>query len=255
MKSTILYDEGGLQWIAMGRDPQISGEIVDTVQYMVVADGEALLIDPGGIEIFPQVLTEVTGHVDITKIGGLFASHQDPDIASSMSLWSDLSPGLKVFTPKIWVGFLTHLCLGTEIQFEGMPDHGGSVPIGHSRKTLQAIPAHYCHSSGNYSLWDSRSRILFSGDVGAALLPDREGELFVDDFDQHIQYMEGFHKRWMPANAPLRAWVSRVRELKPNMICPQHGSIFRGENVERFLDWLERLDVEALDPSRQAAMA
>lgn len=255
MKSTILYNEGGLQWIAMGRDPETRDDVIDTVQYMVVADGEALLIDPGGIEIFPQVLTEVTGHVDISKIGGLFASHQDPDIASSLSLWSDLSSGLKVYTPKIWTGFLTHLCMGTEMTFEGLPDHGGSVAIGRSRKSLQAIPAHYCHSSGNFSLWDSRARILFSGDIGAALLPDREGDLFVEDFESHTQYMEGFHKRWMPANAPLRAWVARVRDLKPEMICPQHGSIFRGEAVGQFLDWLERLDVESLDPSRQAALA
>lgn len=255
MKSTTLFDEGGHTWIAMGRDPQVRDDVIDTVQYMVVADGEALLVDPGGIEIFPQVLTEVTGHVDVAKIGGVFASHQDPDIASSMSLWSDLSPGLQVHTPTIWISFLSHLCLGTEIGFKGIPDQGGPVAIGRSRKSLQAIPAHYCHSSGNFSLWDSRAKILFSGDIGAALLPDREGALFVEDFDEHIQYMEGFHKRWMPANAPLRGWVNRVRELKPKMICPQHGSIFQGEDVGHFLNWLERLDVEALDPSRESALA
>ena len=254
MKSTILFDEGGHRWVAMGRDPQIRDEVIDTVQYMVVADEEALLIDPGGIEIFPQVLTEVAANVEIEKIGGIFASHQDPDIVSSMSLWSDLCPGLKVYAPWLWEGFIAHFSMGTDCEFVGLPDEGGTVPVGRSTRTVRAVPAHYCHSSGNFSLWDQRARILFSGDIGAALLPDREGDLFVEDFDQHIQYMEGFHKRWMPANGPLRSWVARVRELQPDMICPQHGSIFQGDNVHRFLEWLDQLDVESLDPSRQTAM-
>jgi flavorubredoxin len=43
------------------------------------------------------------------------------------------------------------------------------------------------------------------------------------------------------------------------MICPQHGSIFSGENVGKFLDWLESLEVgkwESNKPveSREAAL-
>jgi len=105
------------------------------------------------------------------------------------------------------------------------------------------IPAHTCHSSGNFSLYDPTADILFSGDIGAALVPSHETGLMVTDFDQHVEYMRGFHLRWMPSTSALRSWTQRVHALKPNMICPQHGSAFQGEMVVKLLDWLDTLEV------------
>ncbi|MCD6372544.1 MAG: hypothetical protein J7L37_03210 [Thermococcus sp.] len=34
-----------------------------------------------------------------------------------------------------------------------------------------------------------------------------------------------------------------VGKLNPRMIAPQHGTIFREDNVEKFLNWLEALEV------------
>ena len=64
----------------------------------------------------------------------------------------------------------------------------------------------------------------------------------VTDFDAHVRYMEGFHRRYMASNLVLRAWVAMVRTLDVETIAPQHGAIFRGrEMVGRFLDWCESL--------------
>lgn len=255
MKSTVLYEGSEHRWIVMGRDPSRREQIVDTNQYAIATQGGSLLVDPGGIEIFPQVVSELVQHVRLDEVKALFSSHQDPDISSSLSMWMDLCPGIKVYTSWMWSGFLSHFCMGRALDFEEIPDEGGSIRIGSAGVGVEAIPAHYCHSSGNFGLWDPRARILFSGDVGAALLPDAEADLFVTDFDAHIQYMEGFHLRWMPANAPLRAFARRARALSAQMICPQHGSIFRGDDVNRFLDWIENLDVEACNPMADAATA
>ena len=92
-------------------------------------------------------------------------------------------------------------------------------------------------------MFDPHTGMLFSGDIGAALDHSHKHDQFVGDFDEHIQYMKAFHQRWMPSTAALRAWVARVRPLNPTMICPQHGSIFSGNNVGTFLDWLENLEV------------
>ena len=67
--------------------------------------------------------------------------------------------------------------------------------------------------------------------------------MFVEDFDEHIQYMRYFHQRWMPSNTAKNDWVSRVRELDIEMMAPQHGRIFKGDDVQRFLDWFEELEV------------
>ena len=47
----------------------------------------------------------------------------------------------------------------------------------------------------------------------------------------------------MSSTRALKAWVRFVRKLKPRMIAPQHGAIFRDEHVENFLNWLENLEV------------
>ena len=107
---------------------------------------------------------------------------------------------------------------------------------------FQLVPAHYLHSSGNFHLFDPVSKILFSGDVGAALLP-QEADLFVTDFAAHAPHMKKFHQRWMPSNTAKDAWLSRVRKLGVEMICPQHGAIFRGDDVNRFFDWFDDLEV------------
>jgi flavorubredoxin len=112
---------------------------------------------------------------------------------------------------------------------------------------LEAIPAHYLHSCGNFNLWDPKAKILFTGDIGAALLPPGEmHELFVEDFEQHIPYIKVFHQRWMASNLAKNEWCARVRELAPEMLCPQHGSIYRGKAVMQFIDWFEALEVGVL---------
>ncbi len=56
-----------------------------------------------------------------------------------------------------------------------------------------------------------------------------------------------FHQRWMPSEIAKQDWIRRVRLLDIEMMCPQHGRIFRGEEIGRFLDWFEQLPVGQLD--------
>jgi len=243
MKSSVIAESGKLRWIVLGRDPEKNPQVIDTNQYLIVADGQGMLLDPGGIEIFPRVLAELTRHLALDRIRILFASHQDPDIISSLPLWLDLNPDAVTYCSRLWTGFIAHFATGKDAKMVGMPDGGMHINIPGSSAQLLAVPAHYCHSSGNFSIFDESTGTLFSGDIGAALLPDHHASLYVDDLRDHIALMEGFHLRWMPSTVALRGWVARVRALSPKLICPQHGSIFRGAAVAQLLDWLDSLEV------------
>ena len=246
MKSEILYDDGNHKWVVLGRDADKKNDVIDTNEYIIISDGQAMVLDPGGIEIFPQVLTEMTRFTSTENIRTIVASHQDPDISSSLAMWVDLCPNVKVYCSWIWTGFIAHFGMGTNLILNGIPDEGMELPIGTTNSNVYLVPAHYCHSSGNFSVYDPKADILFSGDIGAALVPP-ETPMFVDDFDRHIKYMEKFHLRWMPSTQALKNWVKRIRIINPSMICPQHGSIFRGDSVHRFLDWLDNLEVGKWD--------
>ena len=238
MQATKIFDQGH-QWYMFGRDPEKPEGIIDTNQYMVVAGDRALLMDPGGIEIFAPMLGAILHHAKVDQITDLFASHQDPDIISSLGLWDQALPNARLHAPWLWESFLKHFGMNN-IEYVGIPDEGSTLTFG--LVSLQFIPAHYLHASGNYHVYDAKAKILMSGDVGAALEPGGS-PVFVEDFDEHVKKMKMFHQRWMPSNRAKNDWIKRVRELDIEFMAPQHGRIFKGDDVKRFLDWFEELEV------------
>lgn len=238
-----IYEDGAHKWFAITRDPNRPDYLVDTNEYLVVSGDDAILVDPGGSEVFPAVFSALSTQFDPRKISKLFASHQDPDIISSLSMWTEFNTDIKCYVSWLWSSFVPHFG-GTKETFIDIPDNGTDILVGSQR--LQAIPAHYLHSSGNFHLYDPKAKILFSGDVGAALLPPGEDGLFVENFDRHIRHAEAFHRRWMGSERAKRDWCSRVAQLDIEMLCPQHGAIYQGADVKRFIDWFAHLEVGIL---------
>jgi len=239
-KLTYLYENGDHSWAVVARDPERQGFLIDTNEYLIASGEDALLVDPGGSEIFAAVFAAIAAETNPIRIKQLFASHQDPDIISSLALWLGFNPEIKCYLPWLWSGFIPHFG-GQADTFVSLPDEGGIVPVGRLR--LQAVPAHYLHSSGNLHLYDEKARIYFSGDVGAALLPPEQTDLFVTDFSRHIGHAETFHKRWMGSKAAVLDWCERVSRMDIDMLCPQHGAIYRGDDVMRFINWFAELEV------------
>jgi flavorubredoxin len=243
MQSHTIFESPTHKWLVLGRDPEKPDAIIDTNQYVVITKNNTLLMDPGGIELFSAMLATVIKLVPVEKITHLFASHQDPDIISSLGLWDQALPNATLHSPWLWEGFIRHFGM-ENIKYNPIPDDGGVLKL--DDVSLQYIPAHYLHSSGNVNVYDPKAKILMSGDIGAALEPNN-APMFVDDFDSHVDKMKLFHQRWMPSNEAKNDWVSRVRLLDIDMMCPQHGRIFKGDDVKRFLDWFEALPVGLLN--------
>ncbi len=238
MKDSLLYDNGH-KWIVFGRDEDKPEKIIDTNQYMVINGKRAFIMDPGGIEVFPPMLAFVTRHADIDNITDIFASHQDPDIISSLGLWDKAIPNARLHAPWIWEGFIRHFGCDN-ITYVSIADEGGGIDLDGTK--LEFIPAHYLHASGNFNVYDPKAKILMSGDIGAAL-ESAGAPFFVEDFDEHTKKMEYFHRRWMPSNDAKKHWIDRIRKLDIDIMAPQHGRLFKGDDVKRFLDWFEALDV------------
>jgi flavorubredoxin len=242
MKAAPVFEQGDHRWwILYDQDEH---RVIDSNVYIMESGGSAILLDPGGFEIFPQVFLATVEVVQPSTIQAAFVSHQDPDIASSLPLWNACNSKIKWHMPKLWEGFVRHYG-ALEADFAGIPDEGGEIVVG--GKKLQFIPAHYLHSSANFHVYDPVAKVLFSGDVGAALLPPGH-PAFVDRrtpeaFDAHIEKAKYFHQRWMPSNEAKRDWCQRVSQLNIDFLCPQHGAIYAGENVQRFLNWFDGLPV------------
>ena len=236
-----LYDDGNHKVFWLGIEEADEEKGILTNQYMIVDNGEAALLDPGGYFIFERVAKNVISQIDPMKIKYILYSHQDPDVLGTINLWYEEAPNAKMVISSLWVRFVPHLAVTGASRIVEIPDEGTRLKLGNS--AIYALPAHYLHSPGNFSFYDEKSGILFSGDIGAAAFPEGEWYLFVDNFEEHIKYMEAFHRRYMSSTKALKAWVKMVREVSPRVMAPQHGAIFEGDNVEKFLNWLEGLEV------------
>ncbi len=235
-----LYEEGKHAFCLLGWEEQEEEGVVQTNQYLLTSGEEAVLFDPGGAHVFPQVLANVAERVDPEDIRHIFYSHQDPDVSSGITLWLSIAPRSQVHISSLWTRFLPHFGIYDQRRITPIADQGGALTLK-SGDVIDLIPAHFLHSTGQFCAYDRRSKILFSGDIGAAIFPPGKRYPFVENFDDHVRYMEGFHRRYMASNTACRRWVDLVERHDIAAIAPQHGAIMKGEAARRFLAWFREL--------------
>ncbi len=238
-REKVLYDDGIHKCVMFSFDDETHEDSFLSVnQYLLIQNEIGVLIDPGSEAIFDELYEAVSRHVEIDKIKFIFLSHQDPDVSASIAQWA-VSTKAKFIMSSLWVRFMSHYGFMEMNRIMSLNDHGAKLKFG--KEYLQFVPAHFLHSPGNFTLYDSKSKIVFSSDIGAAIVPSPADYKHVQNFEEHKEYLHGFHKRYMGSNKLCRAWVSKIEQLDVNMIAPQHGLIFEEEKVRQFLVWLKEL--------------
>jgi len=239
---TVLFDDGNHKCIAFTE--LVQGEGIQANQFLLVDNGEGMLVDPGGNLTYRHLLADMANFFLPAHTRYIFASHQDPDIVASANGWL-LITDAKIVIAEEWVRFIPHFCSrgATEGRLIAIPPKGMELILGETQ--LRLVPAHFLHSIGTFQIYDPVSKILFSGDVGASLMDGERAGQPVEDFDRHLQegHMGPFHQRYMTNNKVCRLWAQMVRGLDVEWIVPQHGGSFKGKAmVNRFLDWMEQLE-------------
>lgn len=239
-----IFKKGEHEWLIFGQDSDKPTNVADTNQVLIIDDGDAMLIDPGGFETFPSVLASLTERIPIEAVRRIFLSRPDPDVASSIPLWLRVCPGgADIVVSHLWQDVVTHLDANCSIT--PIADAGMDFPVG-ANVSISAVPAHYLPSPGGFHIHDAEARALYSGAVGSAVPPaDGWNGYVVQDFERHTDLMAAFHTRWMPSDAARDAWVANVSALDIDLLVPQRGMVFKGENVARFLDWFAGLHLAA----------
>lgn len=237
MPTRALFDDGVHRNLLL---PEFgSGLAVQANQHLVVHGGVGMILDPGGHKVYPAAMSETNSVVGRGSLGVLFFSHQDPDIVAAANGWL-MTTDAVAYVSQLWIRFVPHFGLDKLVveRLRPIPDEGMWIDLNGVR--LAFVPAHFLHSAGNFQVWDPHSRILYSGDLGASLGMEYDE---VTDFDAHVPFMEGFHRRYMASGRAMRAWAAMARELDPDLIAPQHGAFFRGRDmVKRFIDWAGSLE-------------
>ncbi len=237
MSHKVLFEKGGHRNVLL-EDYSSGGLAVQANQHVIVDGKAAMILDPGGHKVYSKVMAATKQLLGPARLETIFLSHQDPDIVAAVNGWL-LTTDATAYVSDLWVRFVPHFGIDrlVESRLRGIPDGGMKLPLGDGHVVV--VPAHFLHSAGNFQIYDPVSKILYSGDLGASIGQSYEE---VTDFAAHLPFMEGFHERYMAGSRAMRVWANTVRGLEIDVIAPQHGALFRGEMVGRFIDWCERLE-------------
>lgn len=244
----LLYDDGDhkIYWVGA----RSSGEEIECNTYLIIDGGAGYLLEPGGFDRFAPVFKKVCSLMSPSAISHLYFSHQDPDICASFPSWIKWNDNIQLVVSSLWTRFMPHYesrdVTGKSYRLNYIPvgDEGATITLKGGGR-LECISAPYLHSPGNILLFDSESGFLFSGDVGAAMYKDNASHLVIDDWEAHTKAMQGFHQRYMSSNRAVSGMLKKLAGRRITAMLPQHGSIFRGDEVSRFSTWLHQLPVGA----------
>lgn len=237
MSHVVLFDDGTHKNVLL-EDLSTGGLAVQSNQHVVIDGASGMILDPGGHKVYAKALSATMALLGRAKLETIFLSHQDPDIVAAVNGWL-MTTDANAYVSGLWTRFVAHFGLDAMVEkrLRAIPDEGMRLPLGAA--WVEVVPAHFLHSPGNFQVYDPVSKVLYTGDLGASIGTEARE---VGDFDAHVDYMIGFHRRYMASNRAMRAWARRTRKMDIDVIAPQHGAVFRGKAmVERFIDWCEGL--------------
>ncbi len=240
MRNVVIAETDNHKFILLNESDPGEEDGIRSNQYLVLHDNQGVLLDPGGFGVMPRALAELLSHLEPDRIKAIVLSHQDPDIVGGLATWLELTEAT-VYVSRIWTRFLPHYGIKSMHRFIGVPDEGMPLKIA-EEFFLQLLPAHFLHSEGQLNVYDPLTRVLFTGDIGAAMLPSDEDYVFVDDFAAHRRHIEEFHRRYMCSSRAIKVWLNTISTLDIDYLAPQHGPIYRGRAVQDFLAWISELN-------------
>lgn len=101
-----LYNDG--HHICLLFQNSVTGEAVQANQALILDGGEAALLDPGGEMTFVALQYILGAYLGPEGPSYILASHQDPDVISSLDLWLKQT-SCRILIPAVWERFIPHL--------------------------------------------------------------------------------------------------------------------------------------------------
>lgn len=231
--SVLLYEKDGHKIYWMG----IEEETAFRCNVYLIQDGdEFFIVDPGSRIYHEELKKRVSKLVAPDKVTGLILCHQDPDVAASMVDWLGINSEITIFT-SARTNVLLPYYGRRDYNFFNISDEGEYK--FKSGRVLKFIEAPFLHFPGAFTTLDLSAKMLFSGDIWAAL--DVEWNLVVSDFEAHKSNMDLFHVDYMASNKASRGYARKIESETIEAILPQHGSIIDKQDVPSAIEYLKNL--------------
>jgi flavorubredoxin len=215
------------------------GSLIGINILLIIEGKEAYIIDPGGVKTYNQVKDYIDKILEIENayLNAVILTHQDPDVSSSINFFLE-EYDIEVYFPRIWLRFLSHLGIEKFENLNPIPDNGSSI-ITMTGNILKTLPAHFLHSPGNIHIYHEKSKILFSGDLGAS----ETKNLFINKIEEVASSLKAFHERYIASNKALDYYINNIiSNYEIELLVPQHGGIYKNNKIKELFRFLVNLE-------------
>lgn len=204
--------------------------------YLLVDEQDVVLIDPGSIPDFHVVMRKVLDVVSPEQITLIVAQHQDPDVCGNLAVVEEVvnNPELEIAAVPETIRLIR--ALGLRSRFFDVEANGYRRVLKSGRE-LEFIPTPYLHSPGAMITVDTKTRTAFTSDLFGGI--SRDWSLFASA--GFLEAMTPWHQHYMPTSSILRPCIEALERRGFERICPQHGSILEGAQMQAAFDHLKAL--------------
>lgn len=231
--------------------------------YLIIDEGEAVLIDGGSRPDFPTVMMKILQvGIKPEQIKALIYQHYDPDLVGSVSNFEDTiaSEDLKIISDAANNMFIRHYSTSSRLYSLEYFDHEYKFRSG---RTLKFYNTPYSHSQGSIITYDDKTGVLFSSDLFGSY--DVQWELFFEFKEQCLKCTDynncsigikrcpavgiiKFHQNIMTSRKALNYAMTIVKKIPARMFAPQHGSIiYKNQDLKFLIDVLSSLEKVGID--------
>jgi|GEM_PF-1627841 len=204
--------------------------------YLIVINGKGIIIDPGSVLYFENLISKVSELADLKDITHIILQHQDPDVGGNIVLLMDAirargNETCTIITHKRTSALIRHY--GGDLTFEysdELPEEKLLLGDGY---TLQFIHTPYLHAPGAIATYFNKDKVLFSGDIFGGMV-DNWGLYAGQNYSQEIT---SFHKEYMPAKELLLYAMTKFERYDIETIAPQHGSVLNKKQAKAIIEY------------------
>jgi serine phosphatase RsbU (regulator of sigma subunit)/glyoxylase-like metal-dependent hydrolase (beta-lactamase superfamily II) len=209
----------------------------DTFQcnsYLIVINGRGIIIDPGSVLFFDNLLKKVTGLLELKDITHVVIQHQDPDVGGSIALLAEAirSTGnrrCKILAHSRSAVLIRHY--GAKLKMVHTNALSGQKLVLNRGAELEFIHTPYLHAPGAIATYFNRDKILFSSDIFGGMTTD--WHLFSGE--RYFEEITSFHQDYMPAKELLLFTMTKFERLDIELIAPQHGSVMKKAQAAKMI--------------------
>ena len=205
--------------------------------YLIVDGENSILIDPGSMLEYDQLVKKVSELIPMKNIKYIIAHHQDPDLCASIPQLEKVidRDDLNIITHRRSAALIKHY--GIKSDFLYIDEDDFKLQMSDNR-VLKFITTPYAHAPGAFITYDKKTKSLFTSDIFGAL--EDSWSFYADE--NYFEYSRRFHEEYMPSREIFNFALSKIEELDVERILPQHGSIIEKKYIPKLIEKYKKLE-------------